>query len=230
LRDRIAALGPPVPRKLRPLITSGLITAVFFWSFASDDGLSVIAWAFPGARPVTGVQTQDPEVGLIVDAPPSDAAAVARELQHDGASGSIALTSAARAQDVVDVRGAGSEVIPRLKPGGPVRWIGTRGQLGKTARGLGIHGHFYYAAPDRGFTLAQDLLGKTAGATPVSGAVKLKMGAQLGKLERGDLVEVSLDDRGAWRPWLATLTAEMRARGMRVVSAADLVRTGPDEH
>jgi UDP-glucose 4-epimerase len=233
LRGRLAALLPPVPlvpRKLRPLITAGVVTAVFFWSFASDDGLSVIAWAFPGARPVTGVRTQNAEVGLIVDAPPSDAADVARELQHDGATGSIAVTSPARGQDVASVHGAGSEVIPRLRPGGPVRWIGTRGQLGKTARGLGIHGHFYYAAPYEGFTLAQDLLGKTAGATPVSGAVKLKMGAQLGKLERGDLVEVSLDGRGAWRPWLATLTADMRGRGMRVVSAAQLVRTEPDEH
>jgi UDP-glucose 4-epimerase len=230
VRDRIAALVSPGPHRVRPLATAALVTVVFFWSFASDDGLSVIAWAFPGARPVTAVHTQDPEVGLIVDAPPGAAADVARALHDDGASASIAVTSPARAQDVVAVNSAGSDVIPRLKPGGPVRWIGTRGQLGKTARGLGLHGHFYYAAPDTGFTLAQDLLGKTAGATPVSGAVKLKMGAELGKLERGDLVEISLDSGRDWQPWLATLTTEMRARGMRVVSASKLVRAEPDAH
>ncbi|MEA2426861.1 MAG: hypothetical protein QOF37_489, partial [Thermoleophilaceae bacterium] len=180
--------------------------------------------------PVSGVKTTQAEVGLIVDVPPSAAADVARALHGDGASASIALISPASKTDVAAVQSAGSEVMPRLRPGGPVRWIGTRGQLGKTARGLGLHGHFYYAAPDRGFTLAQDLLGKTAGATPVSGAVKLKMGSQLGKLERGDLVEVSLDPSKDWRPWLATLTAQMRARGVRVVSAARLVRSEPDEH
>jgi hypothetical protein len=230
LRSRLAALAPSTPRRLRPLVTSGLVTVVLFWSFASDDGLSVIAWAFPGTRPVSGVKTTQAEVGLIVDVPPSAAADVARALHGDGASASLALTSPASRADVAEVQGSGSEVMPRLRPGGPVRWIGTRGQLGKTARGLGLHGHFYYAAPDSGFTLAQDLLGKTAGATPVSGAVKLKMGSQLGKLERGDLVEISLDSGRDWQPWLATLTTEMRARGMRVVSASKLVRAEPDAH
>jgi UDP-glucose 4-epimerase len=229
-RSRLAALVPSVPRRLRSLATAGAVTAVFFWSFASDDGLSVIAWAFPGARPVSSVHTQDPEVGLIVDAPPADAADVARELHGDGATASIAVTTPVAEQDAATVRGAGSDVIPRLKPGGPVRWIGTRGQLGKTARGLGIHGHFYYAAPDKGFTLAQDLLGKTAGATPVSGAVKLTMGKQLTKLDRGDLVEITLDSSRDWHPWVAGLTAQMRARGLNVVSAAKLVRAEPDAH
>jgi UDP-glucose 4-epimerase len=227
-RRRLGALVPAIPRRLRPLATAGLVTVVFFWSFASDDGLSVIAWAFPSARPVTSVHTQDAEVGLIVDAPPGAAADVAHELHQDGATASIAVTTPVGEQDMASVKGEGSEVIPRLKPGGPVRWIGTRGQLGKTARGLGIHGHFYYAAPNKGFTLAQDLLGKTAGATPVSGAVKLSMGTELGKLERGDLVELSLDSGRDWRPWLAGLTAEMRARGLHVVSGAELVRSEPD--
>jgi hypothetical protein len=227
-RSRLAALVPSVPRRLRPLVSAALVAVVFFWSFASDDGLSVIAWAFPGARPVTSVHTEDAEVGLIVDAPPAQAADIARALHGDGATASIAVTAPVGEQDAATVRGAGSDVIPRLKPGGPVRWIGTRGQLGKTSRGLGIHGHFYYVAPDKGFTLAQDLLGKTAGATPVSGAVKLTMGNELGKLERGDLVEITLDSGRDWHPWVASLTAQMRARGLHVVSAAQLVRAEPD--
>ena len=127
------------------------------------------------------------------------------------------------------VRAAGSEVIPRLKPGGPVRWIGTRGQLGKTARSLDLSGHFYYVAPDRGFTLAQDLLGHTKGATPVSGAVKVHAGGGLGEVDRGELVEVTVRDGKASRPWLRSLLSEMQARGLRAVSAADLVRAKPDD-
>jgi UDP-glucose 4-epimerase len=229
VRRRVASVLATVPRPLRAAATSAIVAALFFWGFASDDGLSVIAKAFPGTRPVTGVETSAPTVGLIVDAPASSADDVARALQRDGASATIALTSVAPEATVEGVRAAGSEVMPRLKPGGPVRWIGTRGQLGKTARGLGIHGHFYYAAPGKGFTLAQDLLGHTAGATPVSGAVKLNAGNTLGKLERGDLVEVTIGEGGSWKPWLRSLVEQMRERGLRAVSAADLVRAEPDE-
>jgi hypothetical protein len=128
------------------------------------------------------------------------------------------------------VRAAGSDVMPRLKPGGPVRWIGTRGQLRKTARSLGIHGHFYYAAPGKGFTLAQEFLGSTTGATPVTGAVKLGDGEQLGTLDRGDLMEVSVAGGASWRPWLSSIVGHVRARGLQAVSAVDLVRSKPDEH
>jgi UDP-glucose 4-epimerase len=230
LRRRLAAARQSIPRPLRPVISGALVSAVFFWSFASDDGLAVFAWAFPSARPVSGVETSAPEVGLIIDAPPSAAVDLAQELQRDGASATIAFTSPAPAGTVDTVHAAGSEVCPRLRAGGPVRWLGTRGQLSKTAGSLGIHGHFYYVAPHRGFTLAQDLLGHTRGGTPVSGTVNLKPGARLGTLERGDLVELSVGSGTAWRPWLRTVVAQMRGRGLRAVSATQLVRSGPDEH
>jgi UDP-glucose 4-epimerase len=229
-RRRLAAARQSSPRPLRPVISGALVTAVFFWSFASDDGLAVFAWAFPSARPVSGVETTAPEVGLIIDAPPSAAVDLARELESDGASATIALTSPAPPGAVDAVHAAGSEVVPRLQPGGPVRWIGTRGQLSKTAGSLGIHGHFYYVAPRTGFTLAQDLLGHTRGGTPVSGTINLKAGGRLGALERGDLVELSVGGGTAWRPWLDAVVAQMRGRGLRAVSATDLVRSAPDEH
>jgi UDP-glucose 4-epimerase len=227
---RVAAAWLVIPRRLRPALGGALVSAAFFWSFASDDGLAVIAWAFPSAKPVHSVETKAPEVGLIVDAPPSQAADVAETLSGDGGHATIALTAPASSATVGMVHGAGSDVMPRLKPGGPVRWIGTRGQLTKTARGLGLHGHFYYAAPGHGFTLAQEVLGKTTGATPITGAVKLKAGGRLGTLERGDLVELSVDGGRDWRPWLSSLVAQMRAQGLRPTSATTMVRAGPDEH
>jgi UDP-glucose 4-epimerase len=229
IRRRIGAVVSPIPRPLRGAISAALVAAMFFWSFASDDGLSVIAWAFPSAKPVTAVETSGPEVGLIIDAPNSAAAGIARDLKRDGATATIALTGPADGRTVDAVHAAGSEVMPRLKAGGPVRWISTRGQLGKTAKGLGLKGHYYYAAPGKGFTLAQDILGHTAGATPVSGAVKLKAGGHLGNLDRGDLVEISIDDGTLWQPWLSSLLGQMRARGMHAVSAVELVRAKPDE-
>src|SRR5439155_692069 len=225
---RLATGWLMIPRRLRPAVSGALVSAVFFWSFASDDGLAVFAWAFPGARPVSAVETSAPEVGLIVDAPPSEAADVARTLAAGGATATIALTAPAPKDTVDAVHAAGSDVMPRLKPGGPVRWIGTRGQLRKTARSLGIHGHFYYAAPGHGFTLAQEVLGNTTGATPVTGAVKLKAGGRLGKLERGDLVEISVDGSSDWQPWLSTLATQVRARGLHAMAATELVGAKPD--
>jgi hypothetical protein len=168
-------------------------------------------------------------VGLIVDAPNAVAADVAYELRADGASATIALTGPAPAEAVNAVHSAGSDVMPRLRPGGPVRWIGTRGQLRKTARGLGINGHYYYAAPGRGFTLGQDLLGKTTGGTPLSGALKLSYGGRLSNLDRGDFVELSVDSNTDWRRWLRSLCVQMHAQGLHAGPAAQLVRALPDE-
>jgi len=65
-------------------------------------------------------------------------------LREPAAQGGVRLMAALAVGDGANeldmVRAAGSDVMPRLKPGGPVRWIGTRGQLTKTARALGIHG------------------------------------------------------------------------------------------
>ena len=226
--SRVAALRAaarsrvPVMR-LRPVISALLVAAGFFWSFASDDGLSVIAHAIPGTRPTTEVATSKPQVGLIVDAPGSIAPQVAARLARHGASASIALSARPSAGTLAAMRRSGSDAVPRLRPGGPVRWIGTRGQIHRAARELGISGHVYYAAPGTGFTLAQDLLGHTAGATPVAGEQKITTGSQLGNIRRGDLLEVSVEDGAGWEMRLDDLCRQLNERGLDAVPASTLV-------
>jgi UDP-glucose 4-epimerase len=229
LRARAAAVAAwrPPQLRLRPVMSALLVTVGFFWSFASDDGLSLIAKAIPGTKPVTGVDTANPQVGLIVDAPAAIAPQVARQLERRGASASIALTGPASGATLGAVRATGSDAVPRLRPGGPVRWIGTRGQIHRAAKDLGISGHVYYAVPGRGFTLAQDLLGHTAGATPVAGGVRLAPYGRLGDVRRGALLEVSVPDAPGWRGWVDSLCGQIRARGLSAVPAATLVRSGP---
>ena len=229
LRERLAALGArlELPR-MRPVLSAVAVTGGLVWSFASDDGLAFFQHVFPSTRPVTAVSTTRPEVGLIVDAPAAMAADVAAEVRRSGATASIALTSAADRRTLAQVHGQGSDVLPRLKPGGPVRWIGTRGQLHGTAKRLGLSGHYYYAVPGKGFTLGQDLLGSTAGGSPVAGDVKVTGMAVLGKLERGDLVELSVGPKEDWRSEIDSLAAQLHARGLHAVTAASLVRS--DRH
>jgi UDP-glucose 4-epimerase len=211
---------------LRPAFTAMLGVAAFLWSFASDDGLSLIARAIPGTRPVTAVATDKAEVGLIVDAPPAIAPAVAAELKRHHASASIALTGPASDDTVDAIAWNGSDTVPRLRPGGPLRWLGTRGQLHGAAENMDISGHIYYAAPSTGFTLGQDLLGHTAGASPVAGAVKVGPGTPVSKIARGDLLEVTVSDAPGWRIWVRAVCRQVRDRGLSAVSASSLLRSG----
>jgi UDP-glucose 4-epimerase len=226
LRTRAAAIAAWRPA-LRPVATAMAVTVAFFWGFASDDGLSLIARAFPSTKPVTAVDTANPQVGLIVDAPTSIAPAIARELDREGATASIALTGRPSKATIDAVRATGSDPVPRLNPGGPVRWIGTRTQIHRAAKNLGIDGHVYYAVPGTGFTLAQDLLGHTAGATPVTGGVKVGPFGRLQSIERGELLEVAVPADPGWREWVASLCGQIRGRGLTAVSAETLLQSGP---
>jgi hypothetical protein len=226
-RERVAAAARWRPARLRPVVSTALVIFGFFYSFASDDGLALWAKLLPGTKPVTGVQTSSPEVGLIVDAPPSLAPQVSRELKREGASASIALAGPAPAQTLDTVRANGSDAVPRLRPGGPLHWIGTRGQIHRAAHELGISGHVYYAVPGKGFTLGQDLLGHTAGASPVAGATKVGPGTPIDSVDRGDLLEVSVSAGPGWREWVDAVCRQVRGRGLSAVSAARLLRSGP---
>src|SRR4051812_47626850 len=139
VRSRAAALRWWRPA-LRPAALSLLATVAFFWGFASDDGLSLIAKAIPGTKPVTAVDTANPQVGLIIDAPASIAPDIARELESEGASASIALTGRPSAAVVDAVSAHGSDTVPRLRPGGPVRWIGTAARSTARRRSSGSTG------------------------------------------------------------------------------------------
>ena len=122
------------------------------------------------------------------------------------------------------VRGGGSDLIPQLKGGGPIRWVGTRQQIKHMAKQLGESGHIYYAPPSHGFTLTQDLLGRTAGATPIRGRVRLAGPRPLTSIRRGDIVELSAAPGSGWSSTLARLCAELKSRHLRPVPADHLFR------
>jgi UDP-glucose 4-epimerase len=223
-RVRVARSRLPL-RRLRPALSMLAVVGGLAWSFMSDDGLATLGSFFHGLRPATAVETNRPEVGLIVEAPTSVAPSVAAELAHQGGSASIALAGSVSTGTVDQVHSYGSDAVPRLKGGGMVRWIGTRTQLHGEAKRLGLSGHYYYASPERGFTLAQELIGKVQGASPLAAAVHFGGDDQkLGNVHRGDLVEATVD-AGSWRAELDSLCAQLRARGLHAVSAAALVQS-----
>jgi hypothetical protein len=188
----------------------------------SDDSFGTFAKLF-GGGPTTTVSTRQPQVGVLIDAPTAMASDVAEELRREGGSASIGLTGKVDASTLAAIHAAGSDALPRLKPGGPVRWMGTRSQIKRLARDLGVKGHIYYEAPAHGFTYTQNLLAHTAGASAVKGHVRVAGSGPIEDVDRGDIVELSVDGAD-WRARLRMLMRVLRERHLLAVPADDLLR------
>ena len=101
--------------------------------------------------------------------------------------------------------------------------MGTRSQIKRLARDLGISGHIYYEAPTRGFTYSQSVLAHTAGASAVKGQVRIGGTGTIRDMDRGDIVELSVGGPD-WRARVRSLCRQLRARQLRAVPADDLLR------
>jgi hypothetical protein len=222
-RDRLLPRAPvflPTPRRA---LSMAAVAASLGWGVLSDDSFGTFAALF-GGNPTTSVPTSQPVVGVVVDAPQSMAAEVSNELLRNGGSGSIGLTGKVDTTTLAAIRANGSDPLPRLKPGGPIRWMGTRSQVKHLARDLGVSGHIYYEAPTKGFTYTQSLLAHTAGASAVRGQVRVAGTGPLGHVDRGDILQITLSDGTNWRARLAALCRQLRVRHLRAVPADDLIR------
>ena len=74
---------------------------------------------------------------------------------------------------IAKLRSLGDEFLPEVPGSSVLRWVRTRGVLRAQARALGLRQRFYYLQPRGGLTVGQLVLARTAGATPVCGAMRL---------------------------------------------------------
>ena len=221
-RDRLLPRLPPLLPSPRRALSMAAVAASLGWGVMSDDSFSTFAKIF-GGGPTTSVHTTRPVVGVVIDAPQSLAGEVANELRSDGGAASIGLSGKVDTVTLAAIRQSGSDPLPRLKPGGPIRWMGTRSQVKRLGRDLGVTGHIYYEAPAKGFTYTQNLLAHTAGASAVRGQIRLAGTGPIGHIDRGDIIQVTLTE-SSWRDRLAALCSQLHARHLRAVPADDLIR------
>ena len=76
-----------------------------------------------------------------------------------------------------------------------LRWVRTRSVLHAQARALGLHHRFYYLQPAGGLSVGQLVLGRTAGAIPVRGALRISATARRclsAAMRAGDVLVVEL--------------------------------------
>ncbi len=173
-------------------------------------------------RPVTAVQTSRAEVGVLVDAPSSELPAVISTLSHSGIHASLGLGQAPSTANQVGFKRSGDQVVPRLKGGGLVRWMGTRGQLNRLVERMGYGHHFLYTSS--GPSVGQWWLAHGAGGRLVGGAVKLSdRDDSLGALRPGEVVEVTADKASSFPQLIAKLEGKLRAQHLKAVTVGRLM-------
>jgi len=168
--------------------------------------------------------TSEPVVGVIVNAPQSQVAAVAAAAKDRGLAVSIAVTRPPGTATVQSIRAAGSEPIPQLGKSGAVRWIATKRRLARMMRELGLVKPFPYEPPPKGFSIGEYEAAKSVGGRPVKGHVEIDSRSVIGELGRGEIVVVNLDGSVRSLRALDSLRSALALQSLASVPVSALVR------
>ena len=221
----------PIPRwQLRAVAGATWLALLFVvgsWVMSTDEVTSVAAKVLD-VHELARVSTHERVVGLVVDAPQPQLAAVASRLAESGVH--VTLADGARVPSrgrISSVRALGDELLPEVPASGPLRWERTRGTLGSQARALGIRGRYFYLRPRGGLSVGQLVLARTAGATPVKGALRISATARLRRrqLRAGDVVVVELDGSAASLAGLERMASTLESDGLRPEPLGSLERS-----
>jgi UDP-glucose 4-epimerase len=219
----------PVPawrlRTARAATTLVAAAAVAVWALSTGTSYSLVSH-FAHIRPVTTVATDRPEVGVIVDAPGSQIAALASDLSGHGIRASFAVDNTGSAQ-ASSVTSFNDQALPRLPKEGLVRWLSTRGQLHRLVGTTGGRHHFLYATS--GPSIGQWLFAHHAGGRLVAGAVQLHDADDtLGDLRPGEVIELRVSSDEQLQQVLGKLVFGLREGRLAAVPVGQLMRdAGP---
>jgi UDP-glucose 4-epimerase len=219
----------PVPawrlRTARAATTLVVAAAVAVWALSTGTSYSLVSH-FAHIRPVTAVATDRPEVGVIVDAPGGQIAALASDLSGHGIRASFAVDNTGSAQ-ASSVTSFNDQALPRLPREGLVRWLSTRGQLHRLVGTTGGRHHFLYATS--GPSIGQWLFAHHAGGRLVAGAVQLHDADDaLGDLRPGEVIELRVSSDQQLHQVLGKLVVGLREGHLDAVPVGQLMRdAGP---
>jgi processive 1,2-diacylglycerol beta-glucosyltransferase len=217
------------PRRVRPIplwrlrlvafVTQlALLIAVSTWLMSTDE-VTAFAGLFLGVHPLKRVETVKPEVGLVVRAPAGEVKLIARKLSSTGIHASFADNGVDASTTIGDLRSLHDELVPEVPSSKSLfRWLRTRGTLRAQARALGLHHRFYFLQPSNGLTVGQLVLARTAGATPVAGALRLSATGPLPQrpMRAGDVLVVSVDGSSSSLAGVERIVSWLRSDGLSV--------------
>lgn len=198
------------PRRVRPIplwrrrVTAFATQAMLLLSLStwllSTDEMTALASRFLHVHPLEKVNTDSPDVGMIVNTSPAEVPVMASELAARGVHVSFADGGVPARSLIFKLHSLGDEFVPEVPSSGALlRWVRTRGVLRSQARAAGLRHHFYFLQPHGGLTLGELVLASTAGATPVRGALWLTARGPLPQrpTRAGDVLVVSADGSSA---------------------------------
>jgi processive 1,2-diacylglycerol beta-glucosyltransferase len=231
-----------VPRRVSPIPLWRLRLAAFcvqlvvllsvgMWTMSTDE-VSAVAAAILHVHTLAQVRTDRPDVGVIVRVPADDIVRVASSLAARGIHASFADGGVHAPATIAALRELGDELLPEIPSGSSLlRWVRTSGTLHAQARALGLHHRFYFVAPrggrTGGLTVGQLVLASSAGATPVSGALRLFARGPLPQrpTRAGDVLVVGADGSGFSVRGVERLVSWLRADGLSAEPLAALTRS-----
>jgi hypothetical protein len=191
----------------------------------STDEINALAGMILQVHPLRHVPTDRPDVGVIVrtraqELPPLASALAARGIHVSFADGVTPSAGLLRG-----LRSLGDELVPGVpESSAPLRWVRTSSVLSAQARALGLRHHFYFLPPRRGLILGQIVMARTAGATPVYGA--MRVGARGSPPHRpvraGDILVITADGSAASASGIERIASSLGAEGLDVESLSAL--------
>jgi UDP-N-acetylglucosamine:LPS N-acetylglucosamine transferase len=225
------------PRRVRPLpvwrlrvaafaTQAVLLLAVGSWMLSTDE-VTALAAKLLDVHQLKHVKTHQREVGMIVRAPGPIVDAVAAQLAALGVH--VSFTDDAGVPShrrITHLDSLGDECLPEVPGSTLFHWVRTRAVLRSQAHALGLHHGFYYLVPHGGLSVGQLVLARTAGATPVYGALRLAANARLPQrpMRAGDVIVVELGSASSLRG-LERIVAWVESGGLGVEPLSSLVRS-----
>jgi hypothetical protein len=228
------------PRRVRPIplwrlrlvafVTQlALLIALSTWLMSTDE-VTAFAGLFLGVHPLERVETAKPEVGLVIRAPAAQVKLLAGELADAGIHASFSDNGVDASATIGDLRGLHDELVPEVPHSRSLfRWLRTRGTLRSQARALGLHHRFYFLQPSNGLTVGQLVLARSAGATPVAGAVRMTATGPLPQrpMRAGDVLVVSVDGTPSSVAGVERIVSWLHAEGLSVEPLGSLTDPPP---
>jgi processive 1,2-diacylglycerol beta-glucosyltransferase len=208
-----------------------VLLSVGMWTMSTDE-VSAFAAAILHVHTLARVRTDRPDVGVIVRVPADEVTRVADELAGQGIHASFADDGVHARATIAQLRALGDELLPEIPSGSSLlRWLRTRGALRAQAQALGLRHRFYFVTPrgggTGGLTVGQLVLASSAGATPVSGALRLSAGGPLPQrpTRAGDVLVVGADGSGVSVRGVERIVAWLGSDGLSAESLAALTRS-----
>lgn len=226
------------PRRVRPIPAWRLRTAAIATQLAllvgagtwmmSTDEVAALADKVLHVHPLTHVATAQRNVGVIVHVPDHDMVRVAGELADRGIHLSFADDALVPSQAQISaLRALRDELMPEVPASAALRWLDTSSMLRSQAHALGLRHHFYYLQPRGGLSVGQLVLGRSAGALPVCGALRLSASSTLPQrpMRAGDVLVVELGGSSSSVAGLERIVSGLSTERLGVEPLAWLTRS-----